>query len=148
MRTRGAPRREARGAPRRTPSASSRTTRAFPLRCAPPALRCRRPQFAALAFKIMADPFVGTLTFARIYSGTLAKGSSVLNSVKGKKERTSQAAAAAAAARPAQLLGCARPAAPARAHRAAPSNCLVHTPAAGTRAPCRACAQALAACSR
>merc|ERR1719333_862688 len=43
--------------------------------------------FAALAFKIMTDPFVGTLTFARIYSGTLEKGSSVLNSVKGKRER-------------------------------------------------------------
>lgn len=35
----------------------------------------------------MNDPFVGTLTFARIYSGELAKGTSVLNSVKGKKER-------------------------------------------------------------
>merc|ERR1719331_3001223 len=43
--------------------------------------------FAALAFKIMTDPFVGTLTFARIYSGVLEKGSSVLNSVKGKRER-------------------------------------------------------------
>jgi elongation factor G len=43
--------------------------------------------FAALAFKIMTDPFVGTLTFARIYSGVLTKGTSVLNSVKGKKER-------------------------------------------------------------
>merc|ERR1719389_1221614 len=43
--------------------------------------------FSALAFKIMTDPFVGTLTFARIYSGTLEKGSSVLNSVKGKRER-------------------------------------------------------------
>merc|ERR1719486_1430235 len=43
--------------------------------------------FAALAFKIMTDPFVGTLTFARIYSGTLEKGSSVLNSVKNKRER-------------------------------------------------------------
>lgn len=43
--------------------------------------------FAALAFKIMTDPFVGVLTFARIYSGILEKGSSVLNSVKGKKER-------------------------------------------------------------
>jgi len=46
--------------------------------------------FSALAFKIMADPFVGTLTFARIYSGVLQKGSSVLNSVKGKKERKSR----------------------------------------------------------
>jgi len=43
--------------------------------------------FAALAFKIMTDPFVGTLTFTRIYSGVLEKGTSVLNSVKGKKER-------------------------------------------------------------
>jgi len=43
--------------------------------------------FAALAFKIMSDPFVGTLTFTRIYSGTIEKGASVLNSVKGKKER-------------------------------------------------------------
>jgi len=43
--------------------------------------------FAALAFKIMTDPFVGVLTFTRIYSGVLDKGSSVLNSVKGKKER-------------------------------------------------------------
>merc|ERR1719424_643616 len=43
--------------------------------------------FAALAFKIMTDPFVGTLTFARIYSGVLEKGASVLNSVKGKRER-------------------------------------------------------------
>ncbi len=40
-----------------------------------------------LAFKIMNDPFVGSLTFCRIYSGTLATGTSVLNSVKGKKER-------------------------------------------------------------
>ena len=40
-----------------------------------------------LAFKIMTDPFVGSLTFARIYSGTLESGSYVLNSVKGKKER-------------------------------------------------------------
>jgi len=43
--------------------------------------------FSSLAFKIMSDPFVGTLTFARIYSGVLEKGSTVLNSVKGKKER-------------------------------------------------------------
>ncbi len=40
-----------------------------------------------LAFKIMNDPFVGTLTFCRIYSGTLEQGMSVLNTVKGKKER-------------------------------------------------------------
>lgn len=43
--------------------------------------------FAALAFKIATDPFVGTLTFFRVYSGTLQSGDSVLNSVKGKKER-------------------------------------------------------------
>jgi len=43
--------------------------------------------FSALAFKIMNDPFVGTLTFARIYSGKMTKGTMVLNSVKGKKER-------------------------------------------------------------
>ncbi len=43
--------------------------------------------FAALAFKIMADPFVGKLAFFRVYSGTLESGSYVYNSVKGKKER-------------------------------------------------------------
>jgi len=43
--------------------------------------------FAALAFKIINDPFVGQLTFMRVYSGTLQSGSSVLNAVKGKKER-------------------------------------------------------------
>ncbi|NLA69527.1 MAG: elongation factor G, partial [Clostridiales bacterium] len=43
--------------------------------------------FSALAFKIMADPFVGKLAFFRVYSGTLKSGSYVLNSVKGKKER-------------------------------------------------------------
>ncbi len=43
--------------------------------------------FAALAFKIMNDPFVGSLTFARIYSGKLETGSSVLNTVKDKRER-------------------------------------------------------------
>jgi len=43
--------------------------------------------FAALAFKIMADPFVGKLAFFRVYSGTLNSGSYVLNSTKGKKER-------------------------------------------------------------
>jgi elongation factor G len=40
-----------------------------------------------LAFKVMNDPFVGSLTFARIYSGSIAKGSSVLNTVKDKRER-------------------------------------------------------------
>ena len=43
--------------------------------------------FAALAFKIATDPFVGTLTFVRVYSGVLASGDSVVNTVKGKKER-------------------------------------------------------------
>ncbi len=43
--------------------------------------------FAGLAFKIMNDPFVGSLTFTRIYSGTMNKGGSMLNSTKGKKER-------------------------------------------------------------
>jgi len=43
--------------------------------------------FAALAFKIAADPFVGKLAFFRVYSGTLKSGSYVLNPVKGKKER-------------------------------------------------------------
>jgi len=43
--------------------------------------------FAALAFKIMTDPFVGTLTFFRVYSGVLATGDTVYNPVKGKKER-------------------------------------------------------------
>ena len=43
--------------------------------------------FAALAFKIATDPFVGTLTFVRVYSGTLSSGDSVYNAVKGKKER-------------------------------------------------------------
>ena len=42
---------------------------------------------SGLAFKIMNDPFVGSLTFLRIYSGTLKKGDSILNSTKGKKER-------------------------------------------------------------
>ena len=43
--------------------------------------------FSALAFKIMNDPFVGTLTFTRIYSGTIAKGDAIVNSTKGRKER-------------------------------------------------------------
>ena len=43
--------------------------------------------FAALAFKIATDPFVGTLTFFRVYSGVLKTGDSIFNSVKGKKER-------------------------------------------------------------
>ncbi len=43
--------------------------------------------FAALAFKVATDPFVGTLTFFRVYSGVLNTGDSIFNSVKGKKER-------------------------------------------------------------
>lgn len=43
--------------------------------------------FSALAFKIMADPFVGKLAFFRVYSGTITSGSYVYNSTKGKKER-------------------------------------------------------------
>ena len=43
--------------------------------------------FSALAFKIMTDPYVGTLTFFRVYSGYLKRGSYVLNSVNGEKER-------------------------------------------------------------
>src|SRR6202000_1234090 len=43
--------------------------------------------FAALAFKIMNDPFVGSLTFIRIYSGVLEAGSYVQNTVKDKRER-------------------------------------------------------------
>ncbi len=44
-------------------------------------------KFSALAFKLMTDPFVGQLTFIRVYSGVLASGATVLNSVKEKKER-------------------------------------------------------------
>ena len=43
--------------------------------------------FAGLAFKIMNDPFVGSLTFTRIYSGIISKGDQILNATKGKKER-------------------------------------------------------------
>ncbi|MEO1562584.1 MAG: elongation factor G [Pseudomonadota bacterium] len=43
--------------------------------------------FAGLAFKIMNDPFVGSLTFTRIYSGTMKKGDSLMNTTKGKQER-------------------------------------------------------------
>ena len=46
--------------------------------------------FAALAFKIVADPFVGKLAFFRVYSGTLKSGSYVYNSTKGKRERVSK----------------------------------------------------------
>jgi len=44
-------------------------------------------KFSALAFKLMTDPFVGQLTFVRVYSGVLSKGDSVYNPVRGKKER-------------------------------------------------------------
>jgi len=44
-------------------------------------------KFSSLAFKLMTDPFVGQLTFVRVYSGVLKKGDSVFNPIKGKKER-------------------------------------------------------------
>jgi elongation factor G len=44
-------------------------------------------KFSALAFKLMTDPFVGQLTFVRVYSGVLSKGDTVFNPVRGKKER-------------------------------------------------------------
>ena len=44
-------------------------------------------KFAALAFKLMTDPFVGQLTFVRVYAGVLKKGDTVYNAVRGKKER-------------------------------------------------------------
>lgn len=44
-------------------------------------------KFSALAFKLMTDPYVGQLTFIRVYSGVLASGSTIYNPVKGKKER-------------------------------------------------------------
>mgnify|MGYP003705859869 FL=1 len=43
--------------------------------------------FSALAFKVMNDPFVGSLTFARVYSGTVSTSTTVMNSVKGRKEK-------------------------------------------------------------
>ena len=43
--------------------------------------------FSALAFKVATDPFVGTLTYFRVYSGTLQKGSYLMNATKGKQER-------------------------------------------------------------
>jgi elongation factor G len=46
-----------------------------------------KESFSALAFKLMTDPFVGQLTFVRVYSGVLKKGDTIYNSVKGKKER-------------------------------------------------------------
>ncbi len=50
----------------------------------------KNEDFLALAFKIMVDPFVGKLTFMRVYSGSLEKGSYVINTTKGKKERISR----------------------------------------------------------
>ena len=44
-------------------------------------------KFSALAFKLMSDPFVGQLTFVRVYSGILSKGDTVFNPIKGKRER-------------------------------------------------------------
>ncbi|AHG66057.1 elongation factor G [Advenella mimigardefordensis] len=46
-----------------------------------------KEQFSALAFKLMTDPFVGQLTFVRVYSGVLSSGDTVYNPIKGKKER-------------------------------------------------------------
>ncbi|WP_132980721.1 MULTISPECIES: elongation factor G [unclassified Pigmentiphaga] len=46
-----------------------------------------KEKFSALAFKLMTDPFVGQLTFIRVYSGVLASGDTVYNAIKGKKER-------------------------------------------------------------
>jgi elongation factor G len=46
-----------------------------------------KEKFSALAFKLMTDPFVGQLTFVRVYSGVLKKGDTVYNSVRGRKER-------------------------------------------------------------
>ena len=50
-------------------------------------LQILKAPFSALAFKIMTDPFVGTLTFFRVYSGTLKSGDFVYNPVKRRKER-------------------------------------------------------------
>ncbi len=50
-------------------------------------ITCEDKKFAGLAFKIMTDPFVGSLTFVRIYSGVLAGGSGLVNTTKGSKER-------------------------------------------------------------
>ena len=50
-------------------------------------ITCEDKKFAGLAFKIMTDPFVGSLTFVRIYSGVLASGTGVINTTKNSKER-------------------------------------------------------------
>ena len=65
--------------------ASSRATRPRPA-TSPRSADDAQP-FSGLAFKIMNDPFVGSLTFTRIYSGSLKKGDQLLNSTKGKRER-------------------------------------------------------------
>ncbi|MDP0941262.1 EF-Tu/IF-2/RF-3 family GTPase, partial [Klebsiella quasipneumoniae] len=44
-------------------------------------------KFSALAFKLMTDPYVGQLTFVRVYSGVLTSGATVYNPIRGKKER-------------------------------------------------------------
>jgi len=51
---------------------------------------CEDAPLGALAFKIMSDPYVGRLTFVRVYSGVLKKGTTILNSTKGTKERVSR----------------------------------------------------------
>ena len=43
--------------------------------------------FSALAFKVMSDPYVGRLTYLRVYSGTVSSGSSIINATKDRKER-------------------------------------------------------------
>ncbi len=53
----------------------------------PITINCGDKKFAGLAFKIMTDPFVGSLTFVRIYSGTLSGGTGVVNTTKNSKER-------------------------------------------------------------
>ncbi len=63
-----------------TPAINSKTDEAV-------IINCGTKQLAGLAFKIMTDPFVGSLTFVRIYSGTLTSGSGVNNTTKNSKER-------------------------------------------------------------
>ena len=53
----------------------------------PITINCGDKKFAGLAFKIMTDPFVGSLTFIRVYSGSLTGGSGIINTTKNKKER-------------------------------------------------------------
>ena len=67
----------------RCPTSRASTTAASPT----PARRATTQPFAALAFKILNDPFVGNLTFFRVYSGTLNSGDTVYVPTKGKKER-------------------------------------------------------------